>query len=279
MARLAATDFGADWVLNADADEFWWPRGGSLKDVLALVPERYGVDPGVLAALSAEARGRGVLRRAHDRSACDARVSRGQGDDLPRPPEGRPPRRPAGHDRGGEPQRASAPAWTPIRAWHPIEVLHFSFRSVSPARAQGSRGGWLRTVGYEPTLHQLLLDEAIAHRAAGGVLRLVRRDRRGARAGSPRRERSPSTRGSGTRSGRFAPRTARSAFPIPASEPCCRSRARTFARTGSYAGEASVLVEIDGVVRAEQRVDAFEERLAALERGALSRARHRLAPR
>ncbi len=43
MARLAASEFGADWVINSDADEFWWPWGGGLKDVLARIDDEYGV--------------------------------------------------------------------------------------------------------------------------------------------------------------------------------------------------------------------------------------------
>jgi hypothetical protein len=42
LLRIAARSHGADWVIHCDADEFWLAAAGSLRDVFAAVPERFG---------------------------------------------------------------------------------------------------------------------------------------------------------------------------------------------------------------------------------------------
>jgi Glycosyl transferase family 2 len=42
MAREAATEHGADWVINNDADELWWPKQGDLKEVFERIPGQFG---------------------------------------------------------------------------------------------------------------------------------------------------------------------------------------------------------------------------------------------
>ena len=129
--------------------------------------------PRLLAALPASPGRRRVLCGAHDGAPRDARRPGRQGDDLPRPPEGRSPRRRRRRDRAREPQRRRAGARAAPRLASD-RGLHFSFRSLAQLERK-ARGGWLRSPG-------------TSHRPSAAA-------RRGVRSGPspPTTPRSPST--------------------------------------------------------------------------------------
>ena len=266
MARLAATEFGADWVINSDADEFWWPRDGSLKDIFASVPRRFGAvcgcwrhfvprpDDGsffaermtVRLARPAFAGDKTTVFHAHQkvahRASPDVEVDAGN-------------------------HYVRGPSLDPLPGWYPIEVLHFSIRSIVQLERKGG-GGWARNPTYVLAEHQRRVDEALTsgrvadyfdslvathgeleEGLADGTyvvdtrLRDVLRGIRGhGAAGQP---------GSGT-----------TPVPLPA---------RTIEDDAAYASETAALADLDSVVRGEARVSALESRIAALEQPLLAR--------
>jgi hypothetical protein len=125
MARLATTDFGADWVLNADADEFWHARGASLKELLGAVPTRFGAVRGAwrnfvprpdddrffaermtarLCTPSFHPHPLSTHFKSAHRAQADVRIGRGNHEAL-------------------------ADGLVALRGWYPIEILHFPVRS------------------------------------------------------------------------------------------------------------------------------------------------------
>jgi hypothetical protein len=265
MARLAASEYGADWVINTDADEFWWPRGGSLKEVLEAVPDAYGIvqafwrsfvprpDDGAFFAERMTERlsqpapindptsfYRPVVKVAH-RADPHVNVARGN------------------HALADSPLR-------PLTTWHPIEVLHFPLRSraqwVRKVKLQGDAftkhiersGTGYHLKGYDALQggrideqHASLVvdDDAVARGVGEGtlvidtrlrdVLRTLRRD------GAVRGFALPSERGQPL------------AFPRPSAEDDI-----------AYAVEAAALREAYAV-RAQRQLDGLEQRLLSLE--------------
>ena len=132
MGRLAAVEFGADWVLHSDADEFWWPRGESLKDVLASIPERYGIVRALL---------RQFVPRPDDGSffaeRMTARLSAAAPINDPRslfrPNLKVIHRADPNVSVSIGAQRLIDSPFVPLRGWYPVEFFHFPIRSLAQA--------------------------------------------------------------------------------------------------------------------------------------------------
>jgi glycosyl transferase family 2 len=264
MARMAARELGADWVINSDADEFWWPRGGTLKDVLGAVPPQYGFVQAfwrsfvprpdddrpfaerMTVRLSQHAPindptsfYRPVTKVAH-RADPDVVVGRGN------------------HDLIGGTLR-------PLATWHPIEVLHFPQRSrrqwAHKVDLQGEaftkhieRAG----TGYHLTSYSALRSGRIDDQYAAMVV-----DDDAVERGLNDRTLVEDTR---LRDALRALRRAEGYTlpgkldqPIDFTGPSAADQA-------AYAVEAAALGEADAV-RIQRRVDALEQRLNALEWG------------
>ncbi len=128
LARLAAVEYAADWVINADADQFWWPRVGMLPDVLAAVPARYGLVTSFDRVFVPRPHdGRHFAERMTLRLAPSAPIN--APDSTYRPL----PRVLHRGDPGIEVSRGShtvrATRLVPMLGWSPIEVLHFPWRT------------------------------------------------------------------------------------------------------------------------------------------------------
>jgi len=252
MARLAATDYGADWVINTDADEFWWPRGGSLKDVLAVIPEEYGIVEGFW---------RSFVPRPDDAGHFEERMTARLSQHAPindptsfyRPVVKVAHRGDPSVTVGRGNHALAGSGFRTLTTWHPLEVLHFPLRS----RAQWARKielqgeaftkhiersgtgyhmkgyGALQSGRIDEQYESLMVDdEALARGLADGTLVVDTRLRDALRAIRARRQPT---------------------FPHPPAEDDV-----------AYAVEAAVLDEAY-IVRAQRDLDALEQRLESLE--------------
>lgn len=244
MAQLAATKFGADWVINTDADEFWWPHRGSLREVFAAVPRGYGALRGIwrhFALRPDDAEPfyeRMVVRRPPANDPADPYCANAKvvhrGEPNVRVSHGN-------HDAFGE-------GLALLREWVPFEVLHFPIRSrehllnkyvagrasrllVGPELVPAHFERLAESLQDEPeSLYRELLvdDAALGCGRASGALTVDERLRDQLRGETSRREPS-----------------------VP--------------EDVAFAEEIDAMLTMDSALRLAARADSFEKRLAAVE--------------
>ena len=255
-------EFGADWIFNTDADEFWWPLGGDFRELFAAVPTHFGVVRGAWRNF--------VPRPDDDRFFAERMTVRLLPTWLSRPSArhalqvGAPCRSGRAH-RAREPRglRAHSRPVTGLASDRdpPFpralpRALHAQVRHpVRRTRAQCREG--------HPGSHGRGIS-GIPRRPARGLLSPARRGRRRTRAGSSSGELTVDTRlrdvlrSLGFGDAALGDGTSAEADPTRAA--------------AEFAAECSVLPEADYGLASARRIDDFEARMGILERRLVSRA-------
>jgi tetrahydromethanopterin S-methyltransferase subunit G len=263
MARLASTEYRADWVINSDADEFWWPRGASLSEVLAAVPPRYGTvgaflrvfcpRPGdgqfaermtvrfsALAPINDPASLYKPIRKVVHRGHPEIRLARGNHAVLHSP-------------------------FAPLRGWFPIECFHFPLRTAEQtahkAELQGHAFG--HHVDRAPTAYHRNMFDALRTGRIGDYYDALVVDDAELERGRMEGRLVVDTRLRDAL--REIAAGGKPTFPIP-----------TLVEDAEYAVEAAVLGEAD-VVRLQRRLDELERRLQTVEQRLPRRAYRKLS--
>ena len=261
LARLAVTEHGADWVLSCDADEFWWPRGENLKDVLAAIPLRYGVVQALVRVFPPRAGEEPFAERMTARPAFPGPTSRSPEPITAalRPVYRADPVLVVDPEDGTEGGRR-----VPLRAWYPIEVLRFPFRSLEQAERRCGAG-----TGPRSKLEADALEAYHAGRladwyseSAGADAALVSDER----LRDALRTLTTSERGDSA-----------SAFvlPSPGGEGLAL-RPPTIVDDAAYAGECAAVGEVD-VAAVDAHIRELESRIRALEERFWPRVLRRLS--
>jgi hypothetical protein len=160
LARLAAGEHGADWVISCAPGEFWWPRGVSLGDVLAPIPPRYTIVQALRRFIVAGERGERDLVGERVATVLNETEHRAKPGALLRPVHRGDPAVVVRDDGS-----VALPGGVPLRAWYPIEAFQLSVTAPQAEDGAPETDSRLRDA-----LRTLSRD---AHAGSGGVRRFV----------------------------------------------------------------------------------------------------------